>query len=94
MNYSVFPALTSVPSPTGMMMMGSGKCLNTEWLVLLEKNPEFREHIAFTMDGKHACLPFAPEGDTVSSKAIHYTNILEKNLEQKTVLLLSRHEDT
>lgn len=44
-------------------MMGPGKCLNTEWLVLLEGNPELREHVTFTMEGKPACLPFAPEGD-------------------------------
>lgn len=63
------------------MQIGPGGYLSVQWIALQKgtlsyKNPNLLEQ-AISM------RPFAPEGQTILPKAVHYTNFLKKRVHNK-----------
>ena len=59
--------------------------LYTQWIVLLERNAEFRElELFIILDSKHACTLFWRKTPFLSSKDVHYTSTLEKKVQKRS----------
>lgn len=60
--------------------------LCTHWVVLQLRGLELREPKPFVPDNKQIDLPSTPAGNVLTSKAVCYTNILEKIVPNKRVI--------
>lgn len=85
MSISIFASIPLAPRFPGAMRMDIHRCLPMQWVTLWERNTDLRKHESFIRSGKHASPLLWRKTLSLPSKAVHYTNILKKSLEQMAI---------